>query len=158
MLKIKNVLARFMVVLCLSFIITPSASLQGMIPVVTSVQAAYSKDTVYAVQETLNNNGYDCGIPDGKIGNNTKKAIKAYQEANDLKVTGTINKTLLKLLDVTEIKRSSTSSTKKESTVYITRTGSKYHTSGCRYLRQSKIPVALTDAKRNYSACSVCNP
>ena len=44
------------------------------------------------------------------------------------------------------------------STVYITRTGSKYHRDGCRYLRSSKISIALPDAKRQYSPCSVCNP
>lgn len=43
-------------------------------------------------------------------------------------------------------------------TVYITRTGKKYHRAGCRYLRKSQIPISLKDAKRRYSACSVCNP
>jgi len=42
--------------------------------------------------------------------------------------------------------------------VYITRTGAKYHRDGCRYLSKSKIPISLTDAKRGYSPCSVCNP
>ena len=42
--------------------------------------------------------------------------------------------------------------------VYITRTGAKYHHDGCRYLSASKIPISLTDAKRQYSPCSVCNP
>ena len=44
------------------------------------------------------------------------------------------------------------------STVYITRTGKKYHRGSCSYLRSSKIPISLTDAKRRYSPCSVCNP
>ena len=44
------------------------------------------------------------------------------------------------------------------STVYITRTGKKYHRGSCSYLRYSKIPISLTDAKRQYSPCSVCNP
>ena len=44
------------------------------------------------------------------------------------------------------------------STVYITRTGKKYHRGSCSYLRSSKIPISLTDAKRQYSPCSVCNP
>ena len=44
------------------------------------------------------------------------------------------------------------------STVYITRTGAKYHRDGCRYLSKSKSPISLTDAKRGYSPCSVCNP
>jgi endonuclease YncB( thermonuclease family) len=43
-------------------------------------------------------------------------------------------------------------------TVYITRTGEKYYRLSCRYLRQSRIPVAIKDAKRHYSPCSVCRP
>jgi len=43
-------------------------------------------------------------------------------------------------------------------TVYITRTGTKYHRPGCRYLRKSKIPIPLKEAKQHYSPCSVCNP
>jgi len=47
----------------------------------------------------------------------------------------------------------------KNITVYITRTGRKYHRAGCRYLRKSKIPISLKDAiKRGYTPCSVCNP
>jgi hypothetical protein len=45
------------------------------------------------------------------------------------------------------------------STVYITRTGEKYHRSGCRYLSSSKIAISLADAKaRGYTPCSVCDP
>lgn len=51
---------------------------------------------------------------------------------------------------------SSTSDTQTV-TVYITRTGEKYHRNGCQYLSQSKIPVSLSDAKaQGYTACSVC--
>jgi hypothetical protein len=32
-------------------------------------------------------------------------------------------------------------------TVYITRTGSKYHSDGCRYLSRSCIPISLSEAK-----------
>jgi micrococcal nuclease len=47
----------------------------------------------------------------------------------------------------------------KEQTVYITKTGKKYHRAICRYLSRSKIPTTLKDAKANgYTACSVCNP
>ena len=43
--------------------------------------------------------------------------------------------------------------------VHITRTGSKYHRSGCQYLRKSDISISLDDAKnRGYSPCSKCNP
>lgn len=52
---------------------------------------------------------------------------------------------------------SSSSSPSQSATVYITRTGSKYHRAGCQYLRQSKIAINLSDAKnQGYTACSVC--
>lgn len=44
-------------------------------------------------------------------------------------------------------------------TVYITRTGKKYHRAGCRYLSHSSIPVSLKEAQANgYAPCSVCHP
>lgn len=42
-------------------------------------------------------------------------------------------------------------------TVYITKTGSKYHRSGCSYLSKSKIAISLSEAKaQGYTACSRC--
>lgn len=44
-----------------------------------------------------------------------------------------------------------------EVTVYVTRTGSKYHRAGCQYLRKSQISISLSDAiARGYTACSKC--
>ncbi len=44
-------------------------------------------------------------------------------------------------------------------TVYITRTGKRYHRDGCRYLATSKVPISLKDAKANgYTPCKVCHP
>jgi hypothetical protein len=44
-------------------------------------------------------------------------------------------------------------------TVYITKTGTKYHRGSCQYLSQSKIAISLADAKaRGYDPCSVCKP
>jgi len=34
----------------------------------------------------------------------------------------------------------------KTITVYVTRTGQKYHRDGCRYLSRSKIPMSLAEA------------
>jgi hypothetical protein len=48
---------------------------------------------------------------------------------------------------------------KPNPTVYITRTGHKDHSFGCRYLRQSCIAVKLSKAKKmGETACSVCYP
>lgn len=49
------------------------------------------------------------------------------------------------------------SSDDQSETVYVTNTGSKYHSAGCRYLKKSQIPISLSEAKRQgYTACSVC--
>lgn len=43
--------------------------------------------------------------------------------------------------------------------VYITKTGTKYHSGGCGYLKKSKIEITLAQAKTSgYSACSKCKP
>lgn len=44
-------------------------------------------------------------------------------------------------------------------TVYITKTGTKYHRDGCRFLSKSKIAVLLEEIDmEKYTPCSVCNP
>jgi hypothetical protein len=46
-----------------------------------------------------------------------------------------------------------------EQTVYVTRTGSKFHRGTCGYLRQSKIAMTRSEALANgYTPCKVCNP
>jgi hypothetical protein len=45
-----------------------------------------------------------------------------------------------------------------EITVYVTRTGAKYHRGSCRYLSRSKIPMPLAEARLGYDPCSVCDP
>src|SRR5438094_837965 len=47
----------------------------------------------------------------------------------------------------------------QDQTVYVTRTGKKYHVAGCQYLRSSQIPMKLKDAvSAGYTPCSVCKP
>lgn len=44
-------------------------------------------------------------------------------------------------------------------TVYITKTGEKYHRDGCSSLRKSKIAVSLKEAvARGLGACKICKP
>ena len=44
-------------------------------------------------------------------------------------------------------------------TVYITKTGKKYHQERCSYLKLSSIPIELSEAiNRGLGACSVCAP
>jgi len=44
-------------------------------------------------------------------------------------------------------------------TVYITKTGKKYHRASCSYLKQSSIAISLQEAvARGYTPCSRCKP
>jgi S1-C subfamily serine protease/Tfp pilus assembly protein PilF len=43
-------------------------------------------------------------------------------------------------------------------TVYITKTGKKYHRDGCQHLRRSKVPIALSQAANLYEPCAHCHP
>jgi hypothetical protein len=43
-------------------------------------------------------------------------------------------------------------------TVYVTKSGDKYHKAGCRYLSKSAIPMSLKEAVSTRSPCSVCKP
>jgi biopolymer transport protein ExbD len=51
-----------------------------------------------------------------------------------------------------------TTTDKREITVYVTRTGQKYHRGSCRHLARSKFPMPLSEAKRAYDPCKVCSP
>lgn len=47
----------------------------------------------------------------------------------------------------------------QDTTVYVTKTGAKYHRESCQYLRYSKTALALDSAQlKGYTACKVCKP
>ncbi|HKZ40824.1 MAG TPA: hypothetical protein VJ044_07660 [Candidatus Hodarchaeales archaeon] len=45
----------------------------------------------------------------------------------------------------------------EDQTVYVTKTGKKYHVASCSYLKSSTA-ISLADAVKRYSPCSKCNP
>jgi hypothetical protein len=61
----------------------------------------------------------------------------------------------------TTIKATTTTVAQSDSgdTVYITKTGTKYHRGSCSSLSKSKIPISLADAKAaGYEPCKNCDP
>jgi hypothetical protein len=48
--------------------------------------------------------------------------------------------------------------TTKTETVYITKSGKKYHRADCRFLSKSKIALPLAEAKKYYRPCKICMP
>ncbi len=55
-----------------------------------------NSETVKVVQEFLNEQGYNCGTPDGIEGGNTKNALLAYQKDNGLYESGIVDDSVLK--------------------------------------------------------------
>ena len=57
------------------------------------------------------------------------------------------------------IKTEKTGRTAKDVTVYITKTGKKYHMGDCNLLKDSRVPIKLSEAKtRGYEPCKSCKP
>jgi hypothetical protein len=48
--------------------------------------------------------------------------------------------------------------TSRDTVVYVTRTGKKYHREGCRYLSGGASSISLKEARRDYTPCSRCDP
>jgi hypothetical protein len=48
--------------------------------------------------------------------------------------------------------------TADDPTVYVTKTGAKYHREACTSLRRSSVPMKLSSAALRYGACKVCSP
>ena len=60
------------------------------------------EETVKRVQTALNEAGYDCGTPDGIIGQKTRDAIIKFGEENGLVLDGSITLSVLKALEITD--------------------------------------------------------
>lgn len=59
-----------------------------------------SSAVVKAVQQALNDAGYECGTPDGSAGPMTQSAVKEYQAAHEMEETGAIDEALARTLGV----------------------------------------------------------
>lgn len=68
-----------------------------------TIQYTADSSAVKYVQETLNSLGYNCGTPDGIMGNNTKNAILSYQKDRGMFESGIVDDELLKSFTVNSI-------------------------------------------------------
>jgi len=83
-----------------------------------------------------------CRPPIKSKANNGENTLGAYQTKDAV-------------VEKTSIKQNAVSA----QTVFITKSGTKYHTSGCNYLKSSKFSITLEEAiDRGYTPCSVCKP
>ena len=61
-------------------------------------EQALSVLDVKELQEALNSLGFDCGVPDGRVGSQTRNAIRAYQKQNGLITDGYASGQLLEAI------------------------------------------------------------
>ena len=60
----------------------------------------YEPATIRKVQQTLNARGYEAGPANGNLGESTQRALRAFQKAENLQVTGNLNPRTLKALGI----------------------------------------------------------
>lgn len=60
-----------------------------------------TKDQIMQAQAILKQRGFYAGEQTGKLNDDTRAGLKKYQEAEGLKVTGTLNKVTLEKMNVT---------------------------------------------------------
>ena len=123
-----------------------------------------------AVKEYLNRSGID-KFDETDFGNNDKAASLAVSDHRPIWAVfrtsldddgsdegGTVSVLVQSTESETSASQSSEDAPSKDMSVYVTRTGKKYHREGCSSLRRSKIPISLAKAKQRYGPCSRCNP
>jgi carboxyl-terminal processing protease len=66
-----------------------------------------SKEDTLAVEEALAANGFDPGVVDGFMDNDTRAAIREFQKDNDLVITGAVDKNTAQLLGIAASESSS---------------------------------------------------
>lgn len=72
---------------------------------------------------------------------------------NELAVIDSLNNNL------STVSEPSSSKNDKTQDVYVTKTGSKYHTDKCRYYHDNCVKISKEDAEANgYEPCESCNP
>lgn len=71
---------------------------EGKITTNRTVSEVKSRPSVKKIQIALKNAGYTVGSVDGKMGKQTKDAVKAFQQANNLTVDGRVGKKTWDLL------------------------------------------------------------
>ena len=125
-----------------------------------------------AVKEYLNRSGID-RFDETDFGNNDKAANLAVSDHRPIWAVfrtsldddgsdegGTVSVLVQSTESESETSASQSSedTPSKDMSVYVTRTGKKYHSGGCSSLRRSKIPISLAEAKQRYGPCRRCNP
>ncbi len=110
-------------------------------------------DKDYAKNENLESNALVNNSSNVKININTNESSNLNKNTGT--TTSPSGDTVTKANDI----QSNIILDNNSYTVYVAKTGKKYHSSGCRYLSKSCIPINSNKAiSEGYDPCSVCDP
>lgn len=119
------------------------------------------KQTLTTQIDTLKNQSNSSNTP---VSDNSNKTTTKATSDNSTKKATSSNSNKPNTTSTTSSSKLTTSSASSSNdtqskTVYITNTGTKYHSSSCSYLKKSKKAISLNSAKsQGYTPCSKCNP
>jgi outer membrane murein-binding lipoprotein Lpp len=80
--------------------VTPSVQRHGKTGKKRVIAEVKSRPNIRQIQTALQNAGYDPGTIDGRMGRQTRDAIKAFQAANNISADGKVGKQTWRLLSV----------------------------------------------------------
>jgi formylglycine-generating enzyme len=80
------------------FVIITTLVLVQTIFINTAMSAQYTRESIKQVQRKLNEQGYPVGTADGVMGKNSRGALRSYQKAKGLTITGKLNKEIARTM------------------------------------------------------------
>lgn len=119
--------------------------------------SVYRTDESGTIIATSNGKEIIFNVKPGSYANNGTGASDNKTSISSTDVVNKASSTIVKPPVVNSSPEKKVITTQNKSvTVYITESGKKYHSDGCRYLKKSKISISLNNVKEGYEPCSVC--
>lgn len=133
-----------LLLVCLSITLSSCTDYKSQIEELQTANSVLNT-TISQLQSNISDLESDLSIANGTIVQKDKEISELNTKLSEYTKNKTNN-------------QKNTATTKNKSvTVYITKTGSKYHKYGCGYLKQSCYSINLNDARsRGYTPCSRC--
>lgn len=133
-----------LLLVCLSITLSSCTDYKSQIE---ELQAANSvlNTTISQLQSNISDLESDLSIANGTIAQKDKEISELNAKLSEYTKNKTNNQ------------KNTATTQNKSVTVYITKTGSKYHKYNCSYLKHSRYSINLKDARsRGYTPCSRC--